>query len=406
MQDMCCERREMDQTEFAMTVDTSDVVIEIEAALDPVTRQLTLDLFTLDPETGWLPGDPRIGFLFPEDGTGRGQGSISYIVRPKAGLPTGTRIENWARIYFDYNDPIDTPVVFNTIDAGAPSSQVDPLPATVDSPDILVSWSGEDDPGGSGIESYDLYVSRDDGPFELWLARATDTYAVYPAIAGHHYAFYSLARDGVGHVEAAPEVADAVTYVTVPFDLEVTVDSLPGSIPLGHEFSYTVMVNNLGPGNATNVVLSHWIASGFTLAALPEPTQGSVEVDDGLITVRFGDLLDGDRAELQVPLRATAAGTFANLLLVTSDQRVQEMLEVVLEVSSVAPTLGLNFSADALTFTWPAGVGSFVLEETESLTPPIEWHPVTDPPVVVDDLNTLTMDTTEATRFYRLRAGP
>ena len=30
--------------------------------------------------------DPLTGFLYPDDATGRGAGSFSYIVRPKAGL--------------------------------------------------------------------------------------------------------------------------------------------------------------------------------------------------------------------------------------------------------------------------------------------------------------------------------
>ena len=77
-----------------------------------------------DPATGTFPEDPLLGLLYPEDGTGRGVGSVSYTVTPKAGLSSGTVINNRARIVFDYNDPIDTPQVHNALDAAPPTSQV------------------------------------------------------------------------------------------------------------------------------------------------------------------------------------------------------------------------------------------------------------------------------------------
>ena len=65
-------------------------------------------------------------------------GSISYLVAPKGGLTSGTVIQNLAHITFDYNDPIDTPLVQNTLDAGAPTSHVLPLPATTLDTDFTV----------------------------------------------------------------------------------------------------------------------------------------------------------------------------------------------------------------------------------------------------------------------------
>ncbi len=100
--------------------------------LDFDTRELHLTLQAIDPATGWFPEDPLVGLLYPNDESGRGQGHISYIVRPKAGLPSGTEITNRATIVFDYNDPIDTPLVLNTLDAETPTSSVDSLPITTD----------------------------------------------------------------------------------------------------------------------------------------------------------------------------------------------------------------------------------------------------------------------------------
>jgi hypothetical protein len=180
-----------------------------------------------------LPPDVLTGILPPEDGTGRGQGFFNYIIEPKTGLPTGTEIRNIAIIVFDINDPIATNQVdphdpsqgtdpakeaLNTIDAGLPTSNVNPLPAITNTASFMVSWSGVDDLGGSGVAGYDVYVSVDAGPFSLWQDDATATSATFPGAFGHTYGFYSIAVDNVGHIEAAPAVADASTTTQLAGD--------------------------------------------------------------------------------------------------------------------------------------------------------------------------------------------
>jgi hypothetical protein len=60
------------------------------------------------------------GFPPPEDGTGRGQGYFSYLVRPDAGLATGTAIRNVARIQFDFGEIIAT----NQVEARHPRPEL------------------------------------------------------------------------------------------------------------------------------------------------------------------------------------------------------------------------------------------------------------------------------------------
>ena len=59
---------------------------------------------------------------------------------------------------------------------------------------------------GLGIATYDVYVSDNSGPFTLWFddVPATQTSATINGAVGHSYAFYTIATDNVGHVEAAP----------------------------------------------------------------------------------------------------------------------------------------------------------------------------------------------------------
>ncbi len=95
-----------------------------------------------------------------------------------------------------------------------PSSQVSSLPAASYS-EIPISWSGSDNPGGSGLAFYDIYVSVDGGPFASWLQHSDQTGSVYSGQLGHKYAFYSVATDNAGNREDAPLTADAQTTVSL-----------------------------------------------------------------------------------------------------------------------------------------------------------------------------------------------
>ncbi len=103
----------------------------------------------------------------------------------------------------------------NTIDATPPTSSINALPATVNSPSFTVSWTGSD-PGGPGIASYNVYVSDNGGAFAPWLTNTTQTSATYNGQVGHHYSFYSVASDPLGLTQPTPSGAQATTYVFVP----------------------------------------------------------------------------------------------------------------------------------------------------------------------------------------------
>ncbi len=165
------------QTAVPMTYNGETFDVQIQLSLDLATGLVTATFQSLNPETD-LPPDALSGFLPPEDGTGRGEGFISYVVSPKPNLSTGTEIRNVAAIVFDGNAVITTDQVDDddaskgtdptkedllTIDAGAPTSTVTALPG-VSGTSFTVNWSGQDDAGGSGIATYDVYENEDGGP--------------------------------------------------------------------------------------------------------------------------------------------------------------------------------------------------------------------------------------------------
>jgi hypothetical protein len=198
------------------TVGTDPYPVDVDIHLNPASGRITCLIRSRDPATGDLPEDPFAGFLPPNDATHRGEGSFSYTLRARTGLADGTILTNQANIIFDptygANPPILTPIATNTVDGLAPTSLIQPLPAQGVG-EIPILWSGGDAAGGSGIGSYDIYVSRDDGAYQPWLLATKETSARFTGESGSVYRFYSIARDRAGNTETAPVKPDATLAV-------------------------------------------------------------------------------------------------------------------------------------------------------------------------------------------------
>ena len=191
----------------------NNLVVRVVAALNKTTGLVTWHFLSLDPVTLQPTDDPAAGFLPPNKTAPEGDGAVAYTINAKPNQPTGTEIRNQAQVIFDTNAPIDTPIWLNTIDNSPPTSQVLPLAANQGSTHFQVTWSGND--AGAGITSYTIYVSENGGPFRIWLENTTLTSAFYDATPNASVAFYSVARDGAGNIEAAPASPDA-TVVSTP----------------------------------------------------------------------------------------------------------------------------------------------------------------------------------------------
>jgi RHS repeat-associated protein len=89
--------------------------VDVVASIDVATGLVTWTFTSLDPANFELPTDLLVGFVPPNDSTGKGEGFVTYSVLPRSGIATGTRIYATARILFDDNAPVDTPLIFNTI---------------------------------------------------------------------------------------------------------------------------------------------------------------------------------------------------------------------------------------------------------------------------------------------------
>jgi hypothetical protein len=147
-------------------------------------------------------------------------------VRPDRGSKTGDVIEAQATIVFDTNEPIDTPRIFNTIDAAPPTSRVtfaDPIAPG----EWNLSWAAEDDEGGSGVRDYTLYASVDGETFEPYESGMVDPGALYAGNPERIHSFFSVATDNVGNAEAMKSTGDLTVDVESE-DLPLTFALHPG----------------------------------------------------------------------------------------------------------------------------------------------------------------------------------
>jgi|GEM_PF-2939345 len=187
------------------------VYVDFEAGIDISTNTAFWTLRSIDPATGQIPVNPLMGFLSINDSLHSGEGFVTYSVKPKSTAKTMDNITSKASIVFDRNAAIETPAVYNTIDAGLPLSKVKSITTAREL--FNVSWEGKDDTTGSGLNTYSVYVSENDGPYKVWLTNVTTTDTFFVGRMGSTYKFYSIAKDNSGNFE--PQKSDPDAYVTV-----------------------------------------------------------------------------------------------------------------------------------------------------------------------------------------------
>ena len=129
--------------------DGKSLDVAVQADLNYQTRQLSVTFQSIDPQTSRTLGG-HTGFLPPENGTGQGEASVSYLISPEPDLPTGTEIRSVALVTFDHNVPVAT----DQVNDEDPSQGIDPAK------DALVTIVN---PDGTGDGSHRNDASANEG---------------------------------------------------------------------------------------------------------------------------------------------------------------------------------------------------------------------------------------------------
>jgi WD40 repeat protein len=94
-----------------------ELAVEIAGDFNEAAGRMSWTFRTVDPFTGDFPEEALAGFLPPNDATGRGEGHVTFAIRPLQTIdPEATTvIVNEAAIVFDTNAPIITNQTISTI---------------------------------------------------------------------------------------------------------------------------------------------------------------------------------------------------------------------------------------------------------------------------------------------------
>lgn len=212
---------EMDGSKsFVKTLDLRpeiDAIAELQCAYNVQTGLIRWTFTSLDPMT-MEPTDDIMQGVLPVNHDGKsGIGNVTYMIDLLKSFPDGTQIPNKASIIFDTNDPIETPLWVNTIDAVAPAGQVDEAVLRNDTT-ATIHCVGSDE--RSGVWKYEVYAQYGSG--EVWEkvgeCPADSAYIDFRIYDGMDYGFCALAVDSAGNVETKEFAREASLATYVPGD--------------------------------------------------------------------------------------------------------------------------------------------------------------------------------------------
>ncbi len=172
-----------------------------------------------------------------------GEGWVSLTISPKSGLASGTDLKNKATIVFDLNKPITTNEHSNRLDFSPPTTTMNQLPQSINNNSFTVKWQSNDGAEGVGVESATVFMSVDNGPFNMAGTSNSDSLIVKALTETHTYSFYALANDFVGNVETVHPTASITQVIN-------SVDAPNNEIPK----NYLLAQNYPNPFNPSTTI--------------------------------------------------------------------------------------------------------------------------------------------------------
>jgi hypothetical protein len=166
------------ETTVPMTPDGEDLDVAAHTGLNVQTGPSSVMSQSINPQTSLPPGG-HTGSLQPENGMGRGEGSVSDLISPGPGLPPGTEIRSVAPVTFDHYAPFATDPVDDvepnqgidpaeealvTIEDANPKTDASALPSAETTAHSTVDRTGQDDRDETDIGPDRIDASNNEGP--------------------------------------------------------------------------------------------------------------------------------------------------------------------------------------------------------------------------------------------------
>jgi uncharacterized repeat protein (TIGR01451 family) len=208
----------------------------------------------------------------------------------------------------------------------------------------------------------------------------------------------AVAASAVSDLYPENNTVMSVSPVTAPTaDLVLGMADSPDPVVAGWPLTYQILVTNLGPAAATNVVVTNLLPAGLGFTSV-SGSQGTAGHSGSVVWANLGTLNSGASAAVTLVTWAAQPGTVTNSATVSSV--VTDPLKANNTASvktTVTPQIQAQLNGGVIRIITP-GTPGMVVESTGSLTPPVSWTPVvTNPPPVLD------LPITGSSQFFRLR---
>ena len=200
-------------------------------------------------------------------------------------------------------------------------------------------------------------------------------------------------------------------FVGMASDLSIAVSTSPDSVTPGDRLTYTIIVRNQGPTNASNVTLTDSLPAGVDLF-FASSNRGNCGESNHVVTCNLGTLASADVVTVKLITTVTAGTGLTNTASVTAtefdpDPSNNSTSVVTGEPAGPPPAVELSIhqiSNNVLEISWPLTTTTYILEKTGSLAPSVSWTTVAGTPQVVGGKNVVSVGVIGGMQFYRLRA--
>jgi uncharacterized repeat protein (TIGR01451 family) len=123
--------------------------------------------------------------------------------------------------------------------------------------------------------------------------------------------------------EIDPDLSDNLSMANIEVklaaDLAIGMTANAPTVPVGGQFTYSILVTNLGPNAADNIFLTDVLPPGLTLVT-NSISQGSLSFASGAVAAQLGSLDVGAVATLDLVVASTEIGQMTNSVSVDADE--------------------------------------------------------------------------------------
>jgi uncharacterized repeat protein (TIGR01451 family) len=200
-----------------------------------------------------------------------------------------------------------------TVTNGGPDT-AENVVLTDDLPDGVNYVSATPDQGtcsqSGGVVTCELGEIADGTSVDVTIVVETVTYGTLTNAA-------SVSADTDDPNAANDNDSEETTVIPGSCDLGVSKRAAPDPVTVGDLVSYTIDVQNDGPGTAAGVVLTDDLPSGLAYVSATAE-QGSCSESSGVVTCDLGNIDNGDSVRVRIVVEAVNWGMIVNLVEVTS----------------------------------------------------------------------------------------